>query len=81
MWEDMILYWAWRGKTPEKGPPPPPTKKRIEFADLFDTPEEAATKAAEEESMSDTPNVVILACTPVGGVVVKPVFVPTLEAA
>lgn len=50
-------------------------------ADLFDTPEEAATKAAEEESMSDTPNVVILACTPVGGVVVKPVFVPTLEAA
>lgn len=33
MWEDMILYWAWRGEEPPKTRPP--TKKRIEYAEII----------------------------------------------
>lgn len=32
MWQDMILYWAWRGQMPKEELPPTPTKKRIEYA-------------------------------------------------
>lgn len=35
MWEDMGLYWAWRGK--EKPTSWPPTKKRIEYAEIVHT--------------------------------------------
>lgn len=34
MWQDMVLYWAWRGPTPKDGLPPTPTKKRIEYAEI-----------------------------------------------
>ena len=34
MWQDMILYWAWRGPTPKDGLPPTPTQKRIEYAEI-----------------------------------------------
>jgi len=32
MWEDMILYWAWRGKEPCTTNPP--TKKRLVYAKI-----------------------------------------------
>jgi len=32
MWEDMVLYWAWRGDEPASYPPP--TRKRIVYTDL-----------------------------------------------
>jgi hypothetical protein len=35
MWQDMVLYWAWRGGTPKDGLPPTPTKKRIEYAEII----------------------------------------------
>ena len=34
MWQDMILYWAWRGPTPKDGLPPTPTNKQIEYAEI-----------------------------------------------
>jgi len=34
MWEDMGLYWAWRGSIPDSGCPPTPTQKRILYADV-----------------------------------------------
>lgn len=37
MWEDMTLYWAWRGPVPKEGIPPTPTKKRIEYAEIVGT--------------------------------------------
>lgn len=35
MWQDMVLYWAWRGPEPKEGVPPTPTKKRIEYAEII----------------------------------------------
>jgi len=35
MWQDMVLYWAWRGQEPKEGVPPTPTKKRIEYAEIL----------------------------------------------
>lgn len=32
MWEDMVLYWAWRGK--EVCNTDPPTKKRLVYAKI-----------------------------------------------
>jgi len=32
MWQDMVLYWAWRGHGPQISDPP--TKKRIEYAEI-----------------------------------------------
>lgn len=32
MWQDMKLYWAWRGKT--KDITPVPTKKRLDYVTL-----------------------------------------------
>lgn len=34
MWQDMILYWAWRGAVPAWGAPATPATKRIEYADI-----------------------------------------------
>jgi hypothetical protein len=34
MWQDMGLYWAWRGKNPNGRLPPKPTEKRIEYAEI-----------------------------------------------
>lgn len=33
MWQDMKLYWAWRGNG-SKGYSDPPTTKRIEYAEI-----------------------------------------------
>lgn len=35
MWQDMVLYWAWRGDEPKEGLPPTPTHKRIEYAEII----------------------------------------------
>ncbi len=35
MWQDMGLYWAWRGK--EKPDAKPPTTKRVEYAEITHT--------------------------------------------
>lgn len=35
MWQDMVLYWAWRGPEPEEGVPHTPTKKKIEYAEII----------------------------------------------
>ena len=35
MWQDMVLYWAWRGPKPKDGLPPTPTIKRIEYAEII----------------------------------------------
>lgn len=37
-WEDMGLYWAWRG-APENYVDNPPTKKRIEYVTLVSSVE------------------------------------------
>lgn len=37
MWEDKILYWAWRGDTPKEGLPPTPTYKLVEYAEIIHT--------------------------------------------
>ena len=34
MWEDMGLYWAWRGKQ-ENSYPLTPTRKRLEYAIIY----------------------------------------------
>lgn len=34
MWQDKVLYWAWRGPIPDDGIPPPPTEKRIDYAQI-----------------------------------------------
>lgn len=34
MWQDMGLYWAWRGADPGGELPPPPTEKRVEYAEI-----------------------------------------------
>lgn len=31
MWQDMGMYWAWRGKS-SKDDPPPPTQKFLKYA-------------------------------------------------
>lgn len=36
MWQDMGLYWAWRGDPPKDKPmPPTPTRKRIVYAEVI----------------------------------------------
>lgn len=35
MWQDMVLYWAWRGPMPKDGLPPTPTHKRIDYAEII----------------------------------------------
>ena len=35
MWQDMGVYWAWRGEEPPKGSDhKPPTEKRLEYATI-----------------------------------------------
>lgn len=36
MWEDKILYWAWRSK--EWTSTKPPTQKRVVYKDILDVP-------------------------------------------
>ncbi len=36
MWQDKILYWAWRGR--EKIDTCPPTKKLVVYDDVLDGP-------------------------------------------
>ena len=37
MWQDMGLYWAWRGEIPKDGRPPAPTRKHVEYAEITHT--------------------------------------------
>jgi hypothetical protein len=35
MWQDMVMYWAWRGKErPQKEQANPPTRKRLEYVKI-----------------------------------------------
>lgn len=37
-WQDMKLYWAWRGACPDRAkgevPPPPPTIKKLDYVTI-----------------------------------------------
>ena len=33
MWQDMGIYWAWRGKSSEYDPPPP-SKRTLKYANV-----------------------------------------------
>lgn len=52
MWEDMVLYWAWRGKS--QANKPPPTIKRIEYAEIPGIGMKLATTVFDNDVATET---------------------------